>query len=147
MRINMNYKIKIFIVSLFLTQMINFTGTNWFIASAYANPYLSLNKEEVKEKMMLNLVPLGAIAMCIKKFPLNKDVYKEIALDYNKRNKQKLKELALALEKTGGMSKKEYTIWGQSGYKAAEGFLKKEGFTQLTCNNVARFVDSGSMDL
>jgi len=115
--------------------------------SAYANTYLSLNREDIKEKMFLNLIPLGSLAMCMKKFSLNKDVYKEIALDYNKRNNQKLKELNIALEKIGKLSASEISIFNREGYKAAEGFLKQEGFTQQTCNNVARFIDSGSNDL
>lgn len=115
--------------------------------SVYANPYFSLNREEIKEKMFLNLIPLGSLVMCMKKYSLNTDIYKEIGLNYNKRNNRKLKELNVALEKSGKLSASEITIFNREGYKAAEGFLEQEGFTQLTCNNLARFIESGSNDL
>ncbi|MCU7967754.1 MAG: hypothetical protein KZQ74_11265, partial [gamma proteobacterium symbiont of Bathyaustriella thionipta] len=125
----MNYKTKLAIIFTLLVQSVYFNGVDWLVESAHANPYFSLSREEIKEKMMLNIIPLGSLAMCMKKFSLNKDVYKEIALDYNKRNNQKLKELNVALEKIGELSASEIAIFNRDGYKAAEGFLEQEGFT------------------
>jgi hypothetical protein len=106
----------------------------------------SSKAEQVRQKLLKSLLPIGAAAMCMKRFGERSDITAATAA-YNARNGEAMKNLVAEIQANGGLSGAEKELIDRHAYRAATEFLDQGEGARATCEALPARINAREFDL
>ncbi len=122
-------------------------GGIWGIArDAFSEKSSNPRTEQLREKLLKSLLPIGASAMCMKRFGENPDIAAAAAA-YNARNDIAMKNLIAEIEALGGLAASEKDLLDRKAYRAAAELLDDGQGARENCKTLSDRINAHEFDL
>ena len=139
--------IPVVVVAIFFGARQLYPGGLWGLAhDVFTEASASPKTEQLRERLVRSLLPIGASALCAKSFGKTAEMSAAVVA-FNARNESAMKALVAEIEALGGLSKSEKELVDRTAYREAKKFVDGDKGAHENCQALSARINAGEFDL